>query len=164
MPTFRRAKYTGKNREVTTLYFDVRRALEGDPDNNLTLHDEDRIVVHSVLEFEYRKIAFVEGEIRNPGSYLYGQGATVKDLIFAAGNVLESAYLGEAEITSQIVEDNKSVRLEHRSINLKRALQGEQTDNITLKPYDRLTVKKLQDWRKEKFVTLNGELRYPGRY
>jgi polysaccharide export outer membrane protein len=155
---------TGQKRETITIYFNVGRALEGDPDNNLALQDEDRIVIHSLLEYEYRRIVFVDGDVLNPGSYTYAQGATVKDLIFASGNVLESAYLDEAEITSQIVEGDKTVKLEHRNINLKKALQGDPADNVVLKPYDRLTVKKLQDWRNEKFVAMSGEVRYPGRY
>lgn len=155
---------TGKKRESVSIYFDVGRALEGDPENNLTLQDEDRIVIHSLFEYEYKRTVSVDGEVLKPGSIQYVQGATVKDLIFAAGNILESAYLDEAEITSQIVEDDRIVKLEHRNINLRRALQGDPADNVVLKPYDRLTVKKLQNWRGEKFVTMGGEVRYPGRY
>ena len=155
---------TGKKRENITIYFNVGRALEGDPENNLALQDEDRIVVHSLFEYEYRKTISVDGDVLKPGNYQYAQGATVKDLIFASGNILESAYLDEAEITSQIVEDDKTVKLEHRNINLRKALQGDPADNVVLKPYDRLTVKRLQDWRKEKFVAMGGEVKYPGRY
>ncbi len=155
---------TGKKREIITIYFSVGRALEGDPENNLFLQDEDRIVVHSLFEYEYQKIVSVYGDVLKPGNYKYAQGATVKDLIFAAGNILESAYLDEAEITSQIVEDDRIVKLEYKNINLRRALQGDPADNVVLKPYDRLTVKKLQDWRRENFVNVGGEVRYPGRY
>jgi polysaccharide biosynthesis/export protein len=155
---------TGKKRETITIYFHVGRALQGDPENNIVLQDEDRIVVHSVLEYEYKKTVSVGGDVLKPGDYQYVPGATVKDLVFTAGNILESAYLDEAEITSQVVEGDKTVRLEHRNINLKKALQGEPADNVVLKPYDRLTVKRLQDWRKEKFVAMSGEVRYPGRY
>jgi len=155
---------TEKNRENITIHFNVGRALEGDPEHNIVLQDEDRIVVHSVYEFEYKKVVFVEGEVLNPGSFFYTQGSTVRDLVFAAGNTLESAYLGEAEITSQIIEDDKVVKLEHKRINLKKALQGDPVDNVVLKPYDRLTVKRIQDWRKEQFVAVSGEVRYTGRY
>ncbi len=155
---------TGKQREIVTIYFNVGRALEGDPQNNLLLQDEDRVVVHSLFEYEYQKIISVYGDVLKPGNYKYAQGSTVKDLIFAAGNVLESAYLDEAEITSQIVEDGKTVKLEYKNINLRRALQGDPADNVVLKPYDSLTVKRLQNWRRENFVNVGGEVRYPGRY
>jgi polysaccharide biosynthesis/export protein len=155
---------TGKQRENITMYFNVGRALDGDMENNLALQDEDRIVIHSLLEYEYKKLVFVDGEVLYPGSYLYAPGATVKDLIFASGNTLESAYLDDAEISSQIIEGGKTVKIEHRNINLRKALQGDQAENVTLNPYDRLNVKRLQDWGKEQFVTMGGEVRYPGRY
>ncbi|MBA4390250.1 MAG: hypothetical protein C0399_04855 [Syntrophus sp. (in: bacteria)] len=155
---------TDNNREYKIIYFNVNKALEGDPENNLFLQDEDRIVIHSLFEYEYKKIVSIDGDVLTPKSYPYVQGITVKDLVFAAGNILESAYLDEAEITSQIVEGDKIVKLDHRNINLRKALQGDPADNVILKPYDRLNVKRLQDWRKEKFVVMGGEVRYPGRF
>jgi polysaccharide biosynthesis/export protein len=106
----------------------------------------------------------VDGDILKPGSYPYTQGITVRDLVFAAGNILESAYLDQAEITSQIVEGDRTVKLVHRDINLRSALEGDAAHNVALNPYDRLTVRKLQDWGKRPVVTVNGEIRFPGRY
>jgi len=153
-----------KNREYITIYFHVGKAIDGDPENNLLLREEDRIIIHSLLEYEYKKTVSVGGDVLKPGKYQYVQGMTVKDLVFAAGNALESAYLDEAEITSQSVEGDKIVMLSHRNINLRKALRGDPSDNLALKPYDRLSVKKLQDWNRERFVTVSGEVRYPGRY
>ena len=65
---------TGKKRETITIYFNVGRALEGDPENNLALQDEDRIVVHSLFEYEYRKTVSVDGDVLKPGSYQYRAG------------------------------------------------------------------------------------------
>jgi hypothetical protein len=45
---------------------------------------------------------------------------TVRDLIFKAGNVLESAYLDEAEITSVSVVNGRLGDLSHRKVNLKK--------------------------------------------
>ncbi len=154
----------GKKREYSTIYFDVDRALKGDPENNLLLLDEDRIVIHSVFEYDYKKTVSIGGDVLKPGDYPYVQGATVKDLVFAAGNILESAYLDEAEIASQVVEGDRTVKLQLKNISLRKALTGDPANNVLLKPYDRVTVKRLQDWRKEKFVLIGGEVRYPGRY
>ncbi len=153
-----------RNRDYSRIYFDVGKAMAGDPESNLLLQDEDRIVVHSIYEFEYKKSVSIDGDVLKPGDYQYLQGLTVKDLVFAAGNIRESAYLDEAEITSQIVEDDKTVKSERRGINLKRALRGDPVDNVVLKPYDRVTVKRLQDWRREQFATVGGEVKFPGRY
>ncbi|MDI6743906.1 MAG: SLBB domain-containing protein [Thermodesulfovibrionales bacterium] len=153
-----------KGKEYKTIYFDVAKAMAGDPSENLILQNEDRIIIHSVWEEVYRKIVSIDGSVAKPGDYQLTEHMTIKDLIFKAGNVFESAYMDEAELTSQFLEKGKTVTLEHKKINLKKALQGDPEHNIFLRPYDRLTVKKLQDWGVEKFVNMSGEIVFPGKY
>jgi protein involved in polysaccharide export with SLBB domain len=49
-------------------------------------------------------------------------------------------------------------------INLKKALEGEPAENVVLSPYDHLFVKRIPEWGAMKFVTVSGELKFPGRY
>jgi len=111
------------NNEFRTTYFNVARAMEGDPRDNLLLQDKDRIVIHSILEKNPRKNIFVTGDVTKPGTYQFTENMTVRDLIFKAGNVLESAYLDEAEITSVSVVNGRLGDLSHRKVNLKKALE-----------------------------------------
>lgn len=148
-----------------TLYFNIARAMEGDPDHNLIVQGEDRIVIHSIWEQVYKKSAVIDGEVAKPGSYQYTEGMTVRDLVFKGGNILESAYEDEAEISSIVIEKGqKTARTERRVINLRKALEGDPVNNVALRPYDRLLVKRIPDWGAMKFVTLTGEFRFPGRY
>jgi protein involved in polysaccharide export with SLBB domain len=149
---------------VTLIKLDLEKALEGDPAHNIALQDLDRIVVHSIWGYVYKKTVSVDGEVLKPGTYPYTENMTVKDLIFSAGNVLESAYLDNADVSFQIIEDGKSARIEHVSINLGKALIGDSQHNIVLKPYSRLFVKKITDWRREQFVNIAGEVNFPGKY
>jgi len=89
---------------------------------------------------------------------------TVRDLVFAAGNLLESASLEGAELSTQVIGKNNMASIVHRRINLAAALAGDPAHNIALKPYDRLFIMRISDWHPEKFVTLAGEFRFPGRY
>jgi len=142
----------------------VDRAIEGDPQHNLPLEKEDRVTIHSLYEMEYRKYVSVAGEIAKPGNYIYTEGMRVKDLIFKGGNILESAYLDEAEVTSLLVDDRTSTRTESRVISLRRALVGDPEHDIPLKPHDRLFVKQIPEWGSLQFINLTGEVRFPGRY
>ena len=135
-----------------------------DPKENIILKDEDKIIIHSIWEEKYKYTVSIDGDVRNPGEYPLAKGMRVRDLIFSAGNVLESAYLDEAEIASQILEEGRSVRIEYRKINLRKALQGDPEHNILLRPYDRVFVKRIPKWREERYVTISGEVRFPGRY
>jgi len=154
-----------KNSEYLRIYFNVEKAIEGEETENILLEDRDKIIIHSIESYIYpKKLVFIDGEVLKPGTYQYNDGMTVKDLIFAAGNVLESAYLESADVSFQIIEQGKEAKIEHRSINLKKALEGDPNHNVPLKPYSRLFVKKIPDWRKEQFVTITGEVWFPGRY
>ena len=96
-----------ETKKVTLVRFDVKKVLDGDRESNLLLKDLDRIVVHSVFGYEYRKTVSVDGAVFKPGVYPYAENMRVKDLIFAAGNILESAYLDGAEVSSQVIIDDK---------------------------------------------------------
>jgi polysaccharide biosynthesis/export protein len=107
----------------------------------------------------------IDGAVLRPGAYPYVERMTVKDLVFAAGNVLESAHLDSAEISSQeIVKDSQTVRTTHRAVSLRNAIEGLADDNLALKPYDRLYIKRLSGWGKERFANIMGEVKFPGRY
>ncbi|MGZ3597439.1 MAG: SLBB domain-containing protein, partial [Syntrophales bacterium] len=153
-----------EGKDYETLYFDVARAMAGDPNENLLIQDRDRIIIHSVWEQFGAKTVSIDGEVTKPGTYQYTGQMRVSDLVFKAGNVLESAYLGEAELSSQTVENGKMVRLDHKKIRLQEALKGDPQQNILLKPYDRLYVMRISNWRAERFVNVSGELIFQGRY
>ncbi len=153
-----------KTKLVSVVRFNVSKALERDSLHDIILKDLDRIVVHSIWEKAYKKTVNVYGDVLKPGPYQFTEGMTIGDLVFAAGNILESAYLDEAEVTTQIIENNRIVRLEHKKINLSGALRGDPLHNLKLNPYDSLFVKRLSEWRKEAFASISGEVLFPGRY
>ncbi|MDA8125061.1 MAG: SLBB domain-containing protein, partial [Deltaproteobacteria bacterium] len=156
---------TSRQRSYQTLYFDVDRAMAGDPDHNLPLQNEDRLVIHSIWEQVYKKNVSIDGDVAKPGNYQYTEGMTVRDLVFKGGNILESAYVDEAEVSSIVIEKGrKTSKTERKVINLKKALEGDPAENLVLLPYDRLFVKKIPDWSAQKIVTVSGEFRFPGRY
>jgi polysaccharide biosynthesis/export protein len=155
---------SNKKKEYTTHYFNVAKAMEGDSDNNLELRDEDRIVIHSIWEQVYKKNVVIEGEVAKPGSYQFTEGMTVRDLVFKGGNILESAYVDEAEISSISTEGRMASKTERKVISLRKALGGDRENNLFLKPNDHLFVKRIPDWGSMKFVTVGGEFRFPGRY
>jgi polysaccharide biosynthesis/export protein len=150
--------------KVTLHRINLRQALAGDAGANMTLRDRDRISVKSIFGFQFKQSVVIEGDVLHPGRYTYAENMTLRDLVFAAGNVKESAYLEEAEVASQFIEDGKIVKIAHGKVALRRALEGDQESNVRLKPYDLVTIKRLQDWRREAFITIAGEVKFPGRY
>lgn len=153
-----------ERREYSTKVFNVEKAMADDPAENIILKDQDKIIIHSIWERSYGDTVIIDGEIAKPGTYQYTQGLTVKGLLFKAGNVLRSAYMGEAEITSFYIDDKKSGRYEHKIIDLGKALADDSIHNVALKPYDRVLVKRITDWQQDYYVNVSGEIKYPGKY
>ncbi|MDP2853029.1 MAG: SLBB domain-containing protein [Smithellaceae bacterium] len=152
------------NNEYRTTYFNVARAMADDPRDNLLLQDRDQIIIHSIWEKNPKRSVFVAGDVPNPGTYKFTENMTVRDLIFKSGNVLDSAYLEEAEITSTEIAEGKTGKMAHKSINLRKALEGDSAHNLTLAPNDRLLVKRIADYQNVRFVNLTGQITFAGRY
>jgi protein involved in polysaccharide export with SLBB domain len=63
-----------------------------------------------------------------------------------------------------IVDGGQNTKYENRNLSLRKAFAGDTGQNAPLRPYDRLLVKQIPDWRQEKFVKIEGEVRFPGNY
>lgn len=155
---------TGEQGDITQLYFNVDNAMAETPADNIVLQDRDRIVIHSLWEEKYRQTVFIGGEVTNPGDYPLARGMKVSDLIFAAGNILESAYLEDAEVFSYSVVDGQSIKTDYRTIHLGGALAQDPVHDLELQPRDRVFVKRIPEWRETRFASVAGEVRFPGSY
>jgi len=153
-----------QNGDISQIYFNVGLAMSGNADENIALQDRDRIVIHSIWEDRNRQAVSVDGDVRSPGQYPLAVNMRISDLIFSAGNVTESAYLEEAEVSSFTAENGTSVKTDYKKINLRAALNNDPEHNILLKPYDRVFVKRIPGWKDERFVDVSGEVIFPGRY
>ena len=153
-----------KTRQYQTIYFNVSGAMQENEQDNMLLQDEDKITVHSLTELVYKKNVFIEGDVLRPGTFQFTENMTVKELVFAAGNILESAYLADAEISSMEIENGRTTSIVQKNINLRKALDGDEAHNVKLRPYDRVFIKKITDWRRENFVTVEGQFKFPGKF
>lgn len=102
----------------------------------------------------------VNGRVRYPGVYPLVTNASVKLAINAAGGLLESAYMQNAEVTRISKEKNKTVT--HLSINLNDVLKS--PESFELKSKDALNIFPIPNWSDERTVKLFGEVKFPGTY
>jgi len=107
---------------------------------------------------------YVDGQVKVPGEYPLEPGMRVSDLIRAGGGTADAAYGGNAELTRHTVVAGESRRTELIEVDLAAALRGDATANAALRPFDRLSVKEVPLWGQQESVTLQGEVRFPGKY
>ena len=108
------------------------------------------------------QITEISGSVMYPGIYPLMEGGEVKDLITAAGGLLESAYTQEAEITR--IANNDVSNIEHIKFDLKSAMQGKAAANISLQSKDSVNIFAIPNWQENLKVELKGEVKFPGTY
>jgi protein involved in polysaccharide export with SLBB domain len=137
---------------------------------NILIEPNDVIEVFNINQFVDKQMIKIEGEVRNPGEYNRYGGMTLKDLLFFAGGLKPSAEFGSI-VVSSIVDIDSSQRGLKPTKNIVRAYEVSQnlaldsvTENVKLKPYDQIFVRKNPNFKLQQNITLNGEVLYPGTY
>jgi protein involved in polysaccharide export with SLBB domain len=172
------------DRRVTVLSADLAAALAGPGSSaDPALMPRDRIMVFDLQSSRDRvirplledlrlqsnvalpdEVVRIDGRTNVPGEYPLESGMTVRDLIRAGGGLSDAAYIGSAELTRYAVVNHEQRRTEVISIDLAAAMRGDPGANVRLEPFDTLSIKQIQEWTDQEFITLTGQVKYPGTY
>lgn len=146
--------------ELQLLKVDLRRALDGDPEADILVHDRDEMTVYSVDQAVWRdRTVRIEGAVQRPGTYPRAENMRVADLIFAAGGLLPEAGpdIGLASTASDGQARLSTVRVQPHSTD--------DLHNPLLRDRDVVTVPEVNPYlRAPEVVYLVGEVKYPGPY
>lgn len=104
----------------------------------------------------------ISGGVKFPGEYPYAEGMKPLQLIHLAGGLSESAYTVAAELTRRKFKADGTMQIYHQNINLQQVFLGD--SGAALKPFDELNIKTSPNFRREVYVEVKGEVRFPGRY
>jgi protein involved in polysaccharide export with SLBB domain len=134
------------------------------PADTLQVRDGDVLTVYTIYHVEPRRYVYVSGQVQSPGRYELYPGMTVSDLVYRAGNTLESVYLARAELSRLSSTSGDSVAFSV-FFNLRDALDRPHSQaDLTLLPHDHLYVRRRPGWTPQATVDLTGEVRFPGTY
>ncbi len=143
--------------------FNVRDVLAGTA-ADIPLKREDKIEISSIFDLRDEYKFTVQGEVRFPGDFPFASNATLGDLIQKAGGLTDAAKNARVEIARRI--KNLDVT-DHRSSNtiLVDIKEGVLADpNMTLQPYDVISILGDAGFRTQRQVKIEGEVLYPGFY
>ena len=126
----------------------------------VTLKPFDTVRVFSRFDFEDPPVITVAGEVRDPGDHLTNGATHVRDAVYLAGGLTSDASTDSVQIFRR-TGDNKLIVL---SVNLARALAGDDKDNLALEPKDRLIIHRNLAKVDPPTVTIEGEVGRPGKY
>jgi protein involved in polysaccharide export with SLBB domain len=145
-----------------TISFNLHEALIGN--ESIQLHPFDLIRIYGRYEIDYPNVN-IEGEVLRPGRYPMSQGMTVAGLVRMAGGFRRSAFRDEADLSSYTVQDGQKVLVNHSEVAVQKALDGDKSADIPLKPGDIVSIRRLAGWQDiGASVAISGEVQHAGSY
>ena len=137
---------------------------------NIKVDPNDVIEVFNRNQFADRQFVSIDGEVRKPGQIQKYGGMTLKDLLYLANGLKPTAEFGRIEISSIVDIDSaqkglKPTKTVVRTYNVLPNLELDSVaENIKLKPYDQVFVRKNPTFELQQNISLEGEVKYPGNY
>ncbi|MDE6291209.1 MAG: SLBB domain-containing protein [Muribaculaceae bacterium] len=135
---------------------------------DIELRKNDIINIINVNVITERGNLTIQGLINSPGSYPYAEGTSLKDLILQAGGLLEGASTARVDISRRIIDqsatDATNQLAQSFTVNIEDGLDKGEASEFILKPYDVVTVRKSPTYTPQEFVTVSGQLLFPGEY
>lgn len=141
--------------------FDVKLSGILNGETRFELQKLDEVTIYSVWDFKDRFSVYISGAVRKPGEYLFTEEMNLKDLITKGGGFKYSA-------DSTWVEISRLKEITSESDTLwnvfKVDLRDKSKEMFPLKKFDRVFVREQPGFRLQETVTVEGEVKYPGRY
>ena len=137
---------------------------------NIQIYPNDVVEVFNRNQFSEKQFVSIEGEVRKPGKIQKYGGMTLKDLIYLANGLKPAAEFGRVEISSIVDVDSaqkglKPTKTIVRTYTILPNLELDSVaENIKLKPYDQVFVRKNPTFELQQNISLEGEVKYPGNY
>ncbi|NNC94762.1 MAG: hypothetical protein HKN92_04315 [Chitinophagales bacterium] len=159
--------------DLSNIYIPVKldEVLMGsNPAADLKLQQFDKLRVFSKNEFSELYTVSIDGAVRKPGLFLYGDNMTLKDLLYFSGGLKPEAANNRIEI-SRIINYDESVKRGVPSMTVIEIIEiGKdlsidfESERITLLPFDKVYVRETPDFKMQRSITITGEVKYPGLY
>jgi protein involved in polysaccharide export with SLBB domain len=147
----RNIKITDKNDKIKMI--DLVSFLRlGDKSCNPFLREGDIVFLSKV-----DKTISIIGAVKNPGTFEFIEGENAEHLIKMAGGFLDRSKTDTLELT-RFQDDNKTIKSYYYSYNQLL------TEKTLLQRGDRIIIREKPDYLIDKFVTIQGFVKYPGVY
>jgi polysaccharide biosynthesis/export protein len=147
----RNIKIVNKNNEVKIV--DLISFLRlGDKNCNPYLREGDLVILSRV-----DKTVSVLGAVKNPGTFEFIEGENSEHLIQIAGGFFDKSKTDTIELT-RFLDDNKTIKSHYYQYSQSLF------EKILLQRGDKIIVREKSDYLIDRFVTIQGFVKYPGTY
>ena len=155
MATIKRTNY---DYSTNLISFNLSDLLNNTIDD-IKLIKEDVLTIFSVNDLSEEKFVEISGEVINPGVYPFSEKLGVDELILLAGGLTNNADSSRIEISrihkSKDLNSNKISEVYYHNLG---------DDKFITQPYDHVVIRKNLNSNSQKYINIEGEVAYPGKY
>lgn len=127
--------------------------------SRLPLEDADIVTIFSITNYPLNRVT-ITGNVNKPGTFSWSEGMRVADLIMKADSFARNTFMEKATLLRLL----PNLRREIIQFSPAKALAGDTSQNILLKNEDQVIIYKESDFFPERYVSIYGAVKKPGRY
>lgn len=159
-------KRLSANLTEEVIAFNPAAVLAGS-DRDIVLKKNDEVSISSVFNFRDKQTIVINGEVRKPGEFTYRENMSLKDALLLSGGFTDAATSKRIEIARRLNKEGfDTTDLEIAEVINVESLEslGVNGNDIKLRPWDVIIVRKNPSHRTQVNVRIEGEVAYPGNY
>ncbi len=153
-----------QKKEKEYIRINVRNAIDNPgSSDNIILQPNDVIVVYSNTDYKDQFQVVVSGAVRKPGEYTYDPSLTLQDVLTMAGGLKLEASRSRIDISRVVINENAPTETVIATVEVNDKLEPV-TGDLSLEPFDQIMVRHVPEFRLQRNITIEGEVKYPGTY
>lgn len=145
---------------------DIKGIMDGSV-ADVALKRNDVLYIPSKVDLQGDQTLRINGEVNYPGTYMYAENTTVKDLILQAGGLTRAASTAKIDVFRRnYVPDAQQTSMDLAQIftfNLANGFIVEDTAFV-LQPFDEVQVRKSPTYAEQQNVRVSGAVNFDGEY
>lgn len=156
-----------ENFDYQNISVDLGKLLSGEVDD-IVLRRNDVLLVSGIHDVEDRGTLTINGFVVNPGVFPFAENTTVEDLVLRAGGLLDGASTARIDVARRLydpasMESSDTLGFSF-SFSMADGLAMDGGEDFVLEPYDVVSVRMSPGYRPQRFVSLEGQVLFPGEY
>ena len=138
--------------------------------DNILLKEYDIVHVLSVDKFDDEFFISVQGAVRNPSTFSFGNGMSLQSALILSGGLTQQAQGSRVEVSRIMEYDIATNKLKPRRTVVNNIEVGndltlsESAEDFILQPFDQVFVRSNPEFEPAENITILGEVKYPGTY
>jgi len=156
-------KRTNSDFSTINISFNLDKLINGEIED-IFLNKEDVLTIISKNDLINDQFIKISGEVSKPGIFPYSNNISLSDIIILSGGFNDKSFANRIEITRRISKNSLTEQNISEIITLDIASDLENLETIILEPYDEVIIRKNPNFYAQRYVSIEGQVNYPGKY